>query len=91
MAIQIVQYEGKPAGKYKYWPMSLFLNVLDNENSDKKPLRNFGKYLPVNIAPYPKRLETPLDGVMLNLLFIYTQFPFLRIVKLLEINLQILK
>ena len=54
MVIPVVGYEDKPSGKYEYWLMSLFLNVLDHEKSDNKPLRNFGKYLPVNTAPYRK-------------------------------------
>jgi hypothetical protein len=56
--IQVVGYEDNPAGKYEYWLMSLFLNVLDHEKRDEKPLRNFSKYLPVNTAPYPKRRKS---------------------------------
>jgi len=58
MVIPVVGFEDKPAGKYEYWLMSLFLNVLDHEKRYKKPLRNFGKYLPVNTAPYPKRRKS---------------------------------
>jgi hypothetical protein len=90
MVNPIVGYEDKPAGKYEYWPMSLFLNVLDREKRDKKPLRNFGKYLPVNSAPYLKRRKS-FEWYDAQFFFIYAHLPIMRLVTLLEINLQIQK